>query len=120
MAPLLCAGVAVFNGIKQMNVPAGGVVAVQGLGGLGHLAIQYAHKMGYRTVALSSNDSKKQFATELGASDYLSGSSEENTKALQAMGGADLIVITAPNPKLVSPLLWALAAKGKVLCLARK
>src|ERR1700761_2935083 len=109
MAPLLCAGVTAFNGIKQMNVPAGGVVAVQGLGGLGHLAIQYAHKMGYRTVALSSNDSKKQFATELGATDYLSGSSEETVKALQAMGGADLIVITAPNPKLVSPLTWALA-----------
>jgi len=118
MAPLLCAGVTTFNGIRQMVTIAGGVVAIQGLGGLGHLAVQYASKLGYRTVALSSNDSKKQFATDLGATDYVDGSNEDTTKALQAMGGADLIVVTAPNPKLIAPLVQALAPQGKLLLLA--
>jgi len=118
MAPLLCAGVTVFNGIRKMNIEQGGVVAIQGLGGLGHLAVQYARKMGYRTVALSSSDSKRDFATKLGATDYVDGSKEKTIDALQAMGGADLIVVTAPNPKLVTDLPWALAPMGKVLILA--
>jgi D-arabinose 1-dehydrogenase-like Zn-dependent alcohol dehydrogenase len=100
MAPLLCAGVTVFNGIRKMNIEQGGLVAVQGLGGLGHLAIQYARKMGYRTVALSSSNSKRAFAMELGATDYVDGSKENTTEALQKMGGADLLVVTAPNPKV--------------------
>jgi D-arabinose 1-dehydrogenase-like Zn-dependent alcohol dehydrogenase len=100
MAPLLCAGVTVFNGIRKMNIEQGGVVAIQGLGGLGHLAVQYARKMGYRTVALSSSDSKRDFANKLGATDYVDGSKEKTIDALQAMGGADLIVVTAPNPKV--------------------
>jgi D-arabinose 1-dehydrogenase-like Zn-dependent alcohol dehydrogenase len=83
---------------------------------LGHLAIQYARKMGYRTVAISSSDAKKQFATELGATDYIA--SDNPAQELQKMGGADLIVVTAPNPSLVTPLMWALAPKGKVLVLA--
>src|ERR1700733_8790359 len=83
---------------------------------LGHLAIQYARKMGYRTVAISSSDAKKQFATELGATDYIAG--DNPAQELQKMGGADLIVVTAPNPSLVTPLIWALAPKGKLLILA--
>jgi D-arabinose 1-dehydrogenase-like Zn-dependent alcohol dehydrogenase len=120
MAPLLCAGVTTFNGIRQMKIPAGGLVAIQGLGGLGHLAIQYSRKMGYRTVALSSSDSKRDFATQLGATDYVDGSKEDTAEALNKMGGADLIVITAPNPKIISPLVWACAPGGKVLMLARE
>jgi len=118
LAPLLCAGVTVFNGIRHMEIPAGGLVAIQGLGGLGHLAIQYARKMGYRTVALSSSDSKRQFATELGATDYVDGSKEDTAEALQKMGGADLVVITAPNPKIIGPLVQACAPMGKLLVLA--
>jgi len=118
MAPLLCAGVTVFNGIRKMEIEQGGIVAVQGLGGLGHLAVQYARKMGYRTVALSSSDSKRKFATDLGATDYVDGSKEKTVEALQKMGGADLIVVTAPNPKIITDLPWALAAMGKVLVLA--
>jgi D-arabinose 1-dehydrogenase-like Zn-dependent alcohol dehydrogenase len=74
-----------------MNVPQGGIVAIQGLGGLGHLAVQYSRKMGYRTIALSSSASKKDFAMELGATDYVDGSKEDTNEALQKMGGADLI-----------------------------
>lgn len=66
-APLLCAGVTVFNSIRKMHVEQGNLVAVQGVGGLGHLAIQYANKMGYHTVAISSGESKKEFAHKLGA-----------------------------------------------------
>jgi D-arabinose 1-dehydrogenase-like Zn-dependent alcohol dehydrogenase len=117
-APLLCAGVTTFNGIRKMNIEQGGVIAIQGLGGLGHLAVQYARKMGYRTVALSSSASKKDFAMELGATDYVDGSKEDTTEALQKMGGADLIVVTAPNPKIILGLVNACAPMGKVLILA--
>jgi D-arabinose 1-dehydrogenase-like Zn-dependent alcohol dehydrogenase len=103
-----------------MNIEQGGVIAIQGLGGLGHLAVQYARKMGYRTVALSSSASKKDFAMELGATDYVDGSKEDTTEALQKMGGADLIVVTAPNPKIILGLVNACAPMGKVLILARK
>lgn len=72
--PFLCAGMTVFNGIRQMKVPAGETVAIQGLGGLGHLGVQYAAHMGYRTVALSSTGSKEKFAKVLGATDYIDGS----------------------------------------------
>jgi len=117
-APLLCAGVTTFNGIRQMNVTAGDIVAVQGLGGLGHLAIQYARKMGYRTVALSSSDAKRDFAFQLGATDYVDGSKQDTVEELQKLGGASLIVVTAPNPKIMEPLARACGPRGKVLILA--
>lgn len=117
-APLLCAGVTVFNGIRKMNIPAGDTVAIQGLGGLGHLALQYARKMGYRTVALSSSADKKDFAYELGATDYIDTSKESAAEGLQKMGGAALIVVTAPNPQIMGPLVNGLGPVGKLLILA--
>jgi D-arabinose 1-dehydrogenase-like Zn-dependent alcohol dehydrogenase len=117
-APLLCAGVTTFNGIRNQEVTAGDVVAIQGLGGLGHLAVQFSRKMGYRTVALSSSASKKDFAYQLGATDYIDGSKESTVEALQKMGGAALIVVTAPNPKIIGPLIDGLQPKGKVLVLS--
>jgi D-arabinose 1-dehydrogenase-like Zn-dependent alcohol dehydrogenase len=106
--------------MRKMNVPAGDVVAVQGLGGLGHLAIQYARRLGFRTVALSSSGSKKDFAMELGATDYVDTSKEDAAEALQKLGGASMIVVTAPNPKLMGPLVKGCAPLGKVLILARE
>ena len=117
-APLLCAGVTVFNSIRKMNIVQGDTVAIQGLGGLGHLGVQYARKMGYRTVALSSSDKKKDFAKKLGANDYIDGSKEDQGEALQKIGGAALIVVTAPDPKHISGLLNGLAPGGKLLILA--
>ena len=114
-APLLCAGVTVFNGIRRMNVLSGDIVAVQGLGGLGHLAIQYARKMGYHTVALSRGTAKMDFAMKLGANNYIDIEAENVGDALQKLGGAALIVVTAPNPDVVSPLLAGLAPMGKLL-----
>lgn len=119
-APLLCAGVTVFNGIRKMNIVPGDIVAIQGLGGLGHLAVQYARKLGYRTVALSTSSNKKDFATQLGATDYIDTSKESAAEALQKMGGASLIVVTAPNPEVMGPLVNGLGPLGKLLILARK
>ncbi|KAK1851798.1 putative alcohol dehydrogenase [Colletotrichum chrysophilum] len=113
-APLMCAGLTSFNGIRKMGIEAGGLVAVQGLGGLGHLAIQYANRMGYKVVALSSGSSKKEFA----AHHYVDTSTEDPVKALIALGGADLIVATAPHAKAVSPLINGLRSLGNLLVLA--
>jgi D-arabinose 1-dehydrogenase-like Zn-dependent alcohol dehydrogenase len=119
-APLLCAGVTVFNGIRKMGIVPGDVVAIQGLGGLGHLAVQYARKLGYRTVALSTSAKKKDFAHQLGATDYVDTSKESAAEALQKMGGASLIVVTAPNPEVMGPLVAGLGPLGKLLILARE
>ena len=116
VAPLLCAGVTVFNGMRNMpNVQAGDVVAIQGLGGLGHLAVQYARKMGFRTVALSRGTSKRDFALQLGATDYIDTSASDTATELQKLGGAAMIVVTAPNPDAISPLLGGLAPRGTLL-----
>ncbi|KAF3764183.1 hypothetical protein M406DRAFT_356462 [Cryphonectria parasitica EP155] len=117
-APLLCAGVTVFNSIRQLGVHQGGIVAVQGLGGLGHLGVQYANKMGYEVVAISSGSDKRNFATKLGAHHYIDTSKEDAVQALTKLGGADIIVATAPNPKAISPLVGGLAPLGKLLVLA--
>lgn len=119
-APQLCAGVTVFNGIRQMKITPGEIVAIQGLGGLGHLAVQYAAKMGYRVVALSSSASKEKFAKELGASDYIDGSKQDHGETLQKLGGAALVVATAPNTEVMKGLIHGLAPQGKLLILAGK
>lgn len=117
-APLLCAGVTTFNAMRKQHVEQGNLVAVQGLGGLGHLAVQFASKMGYRTVALSSGGAKAAFARELGAHEYIDASKDDPVAALQALGGAAMIVATAPNPKAISPLIGGLQAGGKLIVLA--
>jgi len=117
-APILCAGVTVFNSIRKLNITAGELVAVQGLGGLGHLAVQYANKMGYKVVALSSGDKKRDFAHKLGAHEYINTSKDDASKRLQELGGAALIVATAPNSKAISPLTAGLQAGGRLLVLA--
>lgn len=119
-APLLCAGVTVFNSMRQMKIPPGETVAVQGLGGLGHLALQYANKMGFKVVALSSTGSKEKFAKELGAHVYVDASKENHAEALMKMGGAAMIVSTAPNLDIMGDLANGLAPRGKLILLARK
>jgi len=117
-APILCAGITVFNSIRKKGVTSGELVAVQGLGGLGHLAVQYASKMGYNVVALSSGDKKKDFALKLGANEYIDTSKDDVCTKLQEMGGAALIVCTAPNPKSIGPLTAGLQPGGHLLVLA--
>src|SRR5271168_2638384 len=117
-APLLCAGITVFNALRNQGIIPGEVVGVQGLGGLGHLALQYTNKMGYRTVAISSSADKEKFARDLGAHDYIDGSKGDVGEQLQKMGGAACIIFTAPNAKLIPSLLGGLGPLGKLLILA--
>lgn len=117
-APLLCAGVTVFNSMRKMHVEPGNTVAVQGVGGLGHLAVQYARRMGYHTVAVSSGAAKRAFALELGAHAYVDASAEDPVAALQGLGGAAMVVATAPNPAAIGPLVGGLQPGGKLVVLA--
>jgi len=113
--PLMCAGVTVFNSMNSQGVKAGSLVAIQGVGGLGHLAIQYANKMGFKVVALSSGDDKAALAKELGAHVYINTSSQDPAAELQKLGGARLIIATAPHAAAINPLVKGLAVGGKLL-----
>lgn len=114
-APLLCAGVTTYNGLRRSGAVAGDLVAVLGVGGLGHLGIQYAHAMGFHTVALSRGTDKQALAEELGADAYIDTEAEDAAEALQRMGGARVILATAPNPKLMSSVIDGLGVNGQLL-----
>ncbi|KZT64746.1 GroES-like protein [Daedalea quercina L-15889] len=118
VAPLMCAGVTTFNSLRNMSCKPPQYVAVQGIGGLGHLGIQFANKMGFRVVALSSSPAKAELARELGAEIYLDGSKVNQSEALLQLGGASLIMCTAPNPEVIRGLIPALAVNGELLILA--
>lgn len=115
-APILCAGITVFNAIRNSGIRPGDTVAVQGIGGLGHLAIQYLSKMGMKTIAVSHSDDKKDLANELGAKHYINTGDEDGAEALQKLGGADLIVATAPHADAISAIAGGLKANGKLVC----
>lgn len=95
-------------------------MGIQGLGGLGHLAIQYANKFGYRVVAISRDSQKEKFARELGAHEYIDSSKCDAGEALQKLGGASLIVSTAPSSEVMTPLMKGLGLLGKLLILSGK
>ncbi|MFP2925261.1 alcohol dehydrogenase [Pyxidicoccus sp. 3LG] len=116
-APLLCAGVTTFNSLRNMDVRPGDTVAVQGIGGLGHLAIQYARKLGYRTVAISRGEDKQQLARELGAHEYIDTERGSATEALRKLGGARVIMVTASSSSLAAELLGGLGRNGTLLLL---
>lgn len=117
-APLLCAGITVFNALRNSGIRPGDLVAVQGIGGLGHLAVQYAAKMGMRTVAISTSNSKKDLAKELGAHHFINTEEEDPSKALQKLGGAKLILATAPFSEVISRAVNGLGNDGKLLIVA--
>ena len=119
-APILCAGLTIFNSIRHMDVPAGSTIAVQGLGGLGHLAVQYANKLGHRVVAISRGDDKEAFARELGAHKYIDASKVDPGETLQKLGGAALAITTAPSAETMPGLLAGLGIRGKLLILSGK
>lgn len=116
-APLLCAGVTTYNALRHSDVTPGDVVAIQGIGGLGHLALQYAHRSGMNPIAISHGPQKEQAARDLGASTYLDSSACDPAAELASQGGADLILTTAPNAAAVSSLLPGLRSNGTLMVL---
>ena len=114
-APILCAGVTTFNSLRHSGAKAGDLVAVQGLGGLGHLGVQFASKMGYRTVAIGRGQDKEALALKLGAARYLDTEKTNAASELTKMGGASVILATAPNSKSMSELIDGLGVGGKLL-----
>jgi D-arabinose 1-dehydrogenase-like Zn-dependent alcohol dehydrogenase len=115
-APLLCAGITVFNALRNSGARVGELVAVQGIGGLGHLGIQFARQMGFRTVAIGrGGDDKDALAKKLGAQSYIDTARTEPVAALQAMGGASVILATAPDSKAISALVDGLGPDGKLV-----
>jgi propanol-preferring alcohol dehydrogenase len=113
--PLMCAGVTVFNSLRHVGAIPPALVAVQGVGGLGHLAIQFARKLGFQVVALSTSDDKKALAHELGAHFYINTKTHDAVKELQKLGGARVLIATAFDAAAVTALLPGLSIDGAVL-----
>jgi D-arabinose 1-dehydrogenase-like Zn-dependent alcohol dehydrogenase len=116
-APLLCAGVTTFNSLRNSGARAGDLVAVQAIGGLGHLGLQYARKLGFRTVALSRGEDKRALALELGAHEYIDTDKGDPAAALQKLGGARVILATATSAQLMGKLVDGLARNGTLVVL---
>ena len=113
--PFMCAGVTVFNALRHSGARPGDVVAVQGIGGLGHLGVQYARKMGFRTVALGRGKDKEALAKKLGAHHYIDAAASDTAAELQKLGGARVILATAPNGKAISDVVGGLGVDGNLL-----
>lgn len=117
-APLLCAGETVFSALHNSRARMGDLIAVSGVGGLGHLAIQYARKAGFRVAAISRGEEKKELAFQLGAHLYINSDNEDVAQALQKNGGAKAIIATAPSAKVMTPLIGGLAHDGELIIAA--
>jgi len=114
-APLMCAGVTTFNALRNAGARSGDVVAVLGLGGLGHLGVQYAAKMGFRTVGIARGKDKEPLARQLGASVYIDSQSQDPAAELQKLGGAKVILATATSGEAMSAVQGGLAVNGTLL-----
>lgn len=113
--PLLCAGITTFNSLRHSQAKPGDLVAIQGIGGLGHLAIQFANKMGFKTVAISGGSDKEALAKKLGAHIYIDGEKENVATSLNKLGGARVILATAPSGKAITPLIDGLGNQGQLV-----
>jgi len=116
-APILCAGLATFNALKKCGAEPGDVVAIFGIGGLGHMALQYARNMGYRVVALGRGQDIAREAGMLGAHHYVDTQSEDAADSLKRLGGAAAIIATAASPAVISALTAGLAPRGTLIVL---
>jgi len=113
--PFMCAGVTVYNALRHSGARAGDVVAIHGIGGLGHLGIQYARRMGFETVAINRGNDKQALAQQLGAHHYIDATASDVVAELQRVGGARVILATAPNAQAISALVDGLSPNGKLL-----
>ena len=114
-APLLCAGLTTFNSLRHSGALPGDLVAVQGIGGLGHLGIQYAKKFGYKVAAIGRDTENAALAMKLGANVYIDSNAASPAEELQKLGGAQVILATAPSSKAMSKLVDGLAPNGKLI-----
>jgi D-arabinose 1-dehydrogenase-like Zn-dependent alcohol dehydrogenase len=113
--PLLCAGITTFNALRHSGALPGDLVAVSGIGGLGHLGIQFANKFGYKVVAIGRGSDKAALAKELGATLYIDSKSTNAAEELKKLGGARVILATAPSSKAMSELIDGLGPNGKLV-----
>ena len=116
-APLLCAGVTTFNALRNSGLRAGDLVAVLGVGGLGHLGIQYAARMGCHTVAIARGRDKEELARRLGAHDYIDSQNQNVADELKRLGGAKIVLATASNSKAMGDTIDGLAVNGRLIVL---
>jgi propanol-preferring alcohol dehydrogenase len=114
-APLLCAGITTYNALRNAGLRGGDLVAVQGIGGLGHLGIQFARHMGFRTVAIGRGRDKEKLAKDLGAHVYIDTAVDDAVALLQRMGGARAVLATAPSGDSMGSLVSGLAVRGKLI-----
>jgi D-arabinose 1-dehydrogenase-like Zn-dependent alcohol dehydrogenase len=114
-APLLCAGITTYNALRYSGALPGDLVAVQGIGGLGHLGIQFANRFGYKVVAIGRGSENASLAAKLGANVYIDSNSTNAAEALQRLGGARVILATAPSSKAMSGLIDGLGANGRLV-----
>ena len=114
-SPLLCAGITTFNALRSINAEPDALVGIQGIGGLGHLGVQYANKLGYRVVAIARGAEKAALAEQLGAHHYIDSAAVDPGAALKDLGGAAAIIATAASGASMSPLLAGLAPRGQLV-----
>jgi D-arabinose 1-dehydrogenase-like Zn-dependent alcohol dehydrogenase len=114
-APLLCAGITTYNALRHSGAVPGDLVAVLGVGGLGHLGIQFANKFGYKVVAIGRGSESAALAKKLGASVYIDNKETNPAEALQKLGGAKVILATAPSSKAMSEVIDGLGPNGKLV-----
>src|ERR1700722_2945503 len=114
-SPLLCAGITTYNALRNLNLQPGALVGIQGIGGLGHLGIQYANKLGYRVVAIARGPEKAALAEKLGAHHYIDSAAVDHAKELQELGRAAAIIATAASGASMSSLLTGLLPRGRLV-----
>jgi propanol-preferring alcohol dehydrogenase len=114
-APLLCAGITTYNALRNAGLRGGDVVAVQGIGGLGHLGVQFARQMGFHTVAIGRGREKEKLAKDLGAQVYIDTAADDAAAVLQRMGGAKAILATGTSGNAMGSLVSGLATRGKLI-----
>ncbi|MGD0826503.1 MAG: alcohol dehydrogenase [Desulfobaccales bacterium] len=114
-APLMCAGITTFNALRNSGARPGDIVAVLGIGGLGHLGVQFAAKMGFKTVAIARGKDKEGLARQLGATYYIDSLSQDPAVELARLGGAKVIIATATNSKAMSAVVGGLGVNGKLM-----
>ncbi len=114
-APLMCAGITTYNALRNSGARVGDVVAILGIGGLGHLGIQFAAKMGFKTVAIARGKDKEELVRKLGARQYIDSKSQNPVEELVKLGGAKIILGTVPSGKAMGEVLGGLAVNGKLI-----